>query len=90
MSEFSASNWVRTSDVLTKTDYESVAFDHSATDASLKIGVGGIRTHVQFKFLNNFVTDLLETIFKDVFNLTFRALYSFTYNFKDKVIDNKN
>ena len=60
MSEFSASNWVRTSDVLTKTDYESVAFDHSATDASLKIGVGGIRTHVQFKFLSNFVTDLFK------------------------------
>ncbi len=31
--EVIASNWVRTSDVLTKTDYESVAFDHSAIDA---------------------------------------------------------
>ena len=32
--------WVRTSDVFTDTDYESGAFDHSATDAYF--GAGGI------------------------------------------------
>ena len=38
--EINTPGWVRTSDVFTDTDYESGAFDHSATDA--KFGAGGI------------------------------------------------
>lgn len=36
-----------------KTDYESGAFDHSATDA--KIGADGNRTHVHLNFIKIFV-----------------------------------
>lgn len=42
MFHINASDWVRTSDVLSKTDYESAAFDRSATDACYINGAGGI------------------------------------------------
>ena len=63
--EVSASNWVRTSDVLTKTDYESVAFDHSATDARM-VEVVGFEPTSNLNFYIILSQIYLKMIFQDV------------------------
>ena len=68
-----------------KADYESDAFDHSATNASLEFGTDGTWTHVHIKLykINNHWIRIIMKIF---INLCRKEFFSvLMYSFKDLI-----